>query len=383
MDWREHRTKALAEAKRVVVKIGSAVLTHDLGIDQRAISRLIDQIAALHDRGLSVVLVSSGAVAAGRRAIIACNECKADGGLAASQAVSAIGQSRLMHHYDEGFERFGKITAQILLTKDDFQERSRFLNARNTVTTLLDWRIIPIINENDSVGVAELRFGDNDFLASLVLSLVDADIFVNLTSASGVYDANPLESSDAKCMECIQDIACLDIEGMCSGKTSVGSGGMRSKLLAARRAAQISVPTVIVSGREPWALDRLFGGEELGTYIMPAEQAISQRKYWLAYHAHPAGTIVVDFGARRAVMEKGKSLLPIGIKRVEGNFEAGELVRIQIEGGDIFAVGLSNYAARDLRLVMGKKTVEIEEILGQNHYPEAVHRDNLVVDWVV
>ncbi len=380
-DWREHKLKVLKGAKRILVKVGSAVLTDEHGLNLRVVNRLADQIATLHDRGQDVILVTSGAVAAGRQALLACPPCGKDiYGMPAKQAVAAIGQSRLMHEYDEAFARCGKTTAQILLTRDDFQSRQRFLNARNTLTTLLEWRVIPIINENDSVAVAELAFGDNDALASMVLGLVDADLFVNLTSASGVYDSNPSENPKACRLECIDEIAHLDVDGMCQGKTTVGSGGMYSKLLAAKRAAQLAVPTLIVSGKERYALEKAMAGEDMGTWIMPEAQAIPSRKFWLAYHSKPMGEIWVDEGAARALREKGKSLLPAGISRVEGRFGKGAHVRILDWQGQTIGVGVTNYAAQDLKKIMGRRTGSIEELLGPGLYPEVVHRDNMLLD---
>ncbi|MFW5488973.1 MAG: glutamate 5-kinase [Desulfovibrio sp.] len=380
MDWRERKEKVLHDAKRIVVKVGSAVLTGRQGLDLRVVNRLADQIAKLHDDGLDVVVVSSGAVAAGRKAIIHCQNCMEGEGLPDKQAVAAIGQSRLMHEYDEAFARYGKTTAQVLLTKDDFKKRQRYLNARNTLRTLLSWHVIPVINENDTVAVAELKFGDNDSLASMVLSLVEADLFVNLTSAKGVFDMNPDTNPEARPIEYIEDIAHLDIDAACDGKTNVGSGGMHSKLQAARRVAQLAVPTLIVSGLEPFALEKALSGETSGTWIMPEENAVSARKFWLAYNSEPVGSIWVDQGAARALMEGGKSLLSAGISRVEGKFGKGELVRILDYQGQTVGVGLSNYNADNLRRIMGKKSSDIPEILGPGMYSEAVHRDNLMLD---
>ncbi len=376
-DWQMQRRQVLARAKRVLIKVGSAVLTSVDGLDQRVIVRLADQMAALHDRGLDLVLVSSGAVAAGR-AVIA--KLRLDAHLPEKQAASAIGQSRLMHAYDEAFERFGKVTAQILLTRDDLRSRARFLNARHTFQTLLSWRAIPIVNENDSVAVQELKFGDNDSLASLLLNMVEADLFINLTSARGVFDDNPDENPQARCLECIADILALDPGKLCRGKTGAGSGGMYSKLLAARRAAQLGVPTLIVSGTEKFSLEKVFDGEMLGTWVVPQEKSISRRKFWLAYNQEPDGDVWVDEGAVRALQQGGKSLLPAGIRKVDGNFGAGALVRIMTPEGRSLGVGLSNYKAAELRRVMGCKSSEITAVLGQCMYPEAIHRDNMLLD---
>ncbi len=372
------RREVLANVKRVVIKVGSAVLTGEKGLDLRVVSRLVDQVACLHDQGVEVGLVSSGAVASGRARL---KEQRLDAdGLPARQALSAIGQSRLMREYDEAFRRFGKVTAQILLTRDDFRSRSRFLNALHTVRQLLDWSVIPIINENDTISVQELNFGDNDFLASLVLNLVDAELFINLTTAGGVCSANPLQDPTATVMPVIENIADLDIVGLCAGRTSVGSGGMQSKLMAARRAAQIGAATIIVAGREPHALERVFKGEALGTFIPAEDKTVPARKFWMAYHVEPEGGLALDAGAVKAVADRGKSLLPAGIRRVEGEFEAGALVRLLGPDGETFGVGLSNYDSEELARIIGRQTCDIEGLLGSCPYVEAVHRDNLLLD---
>lgn len=376
MDWKAQRNEAMGRARRVVVKVGSAVLTGPDGLDPAVIDSLAGQLAALHDRGLDVVLVSSGAVSAGRKLL-----GLSPAGLPERQAASAVGQSRLMHAYDEAFARHGKVTAQLLLTRDGLMRRDRFLNALNTFRTLLDWRVIPVVNENDTVAVEELGFSDNDTLASLVLNVVEADLFVNLTSARGVFEQNPAVNPEAGSLEYIEDITSLDVEGLCSGKTADGTGGMYSKLLAARRAAQLGVPTLILSGRDKGGLTRAFEGQDVGTWIAPCTHTISRRKFWLAYNNQPEGVVRVDKGAAAALVHRGKSLLPAGIRAVEGEFGAGALVRITDPGGDVVGVGLSNYGAEDLRLIMGHQSNEIGRLLGRETvYDEAVHRDNLLLD---
>jgi glutamate 5-kinase len=376
-DCLQHRNKVLENARLVLVKVGSAVLTSEKGLDLRVVNRLADQVAALHDRGLKVILVSSGSVTAGKR-LLGWERAELD--LPAKQAAAAIGQSRLMHAYDEAFERYNKVTAQVLLTRDDLRSRRRFLNARNAITTLLHERIIPVINENDTVVVQELKFGDNDSLAALVLNLVEADLFINLTSADGVYEQNPSQEPKAQLMECIQEIGELDLPTLCKGKTTEGSGGMYSKLLAAKRAAQLGVPTLIISGKEKFVLEKAFSGERLGTWVMPEQHRVSRRKFWFAYNLDPCGTLVLDQGAKEALVSRGKSLLPAGIREVIGNFGVGDLVRIQGPGSSQFGVGLTNYSASELREIAGKKSSEIEDILGQTPYEEAVHRDNMFLD---
>ncbi len=375
---KQQKQKVLENAGRVVIKIGSAVLTGDDGLDLRVINRLVDQISLLHDRGVDIILVSSGAVAAGCKVM---SSCKAKSDLVFKQATSAIGQSRLMHAYDEVFSRYKKVTAQILLTREDLNNRERFINARNTMLQLLSWRAIPIINENDTVAVQELKFGDNDALAALVLNLVEADLFINLTSADGVFNDNPLENPCAQRIEFIDDINTAPIEEMCKGKTKQGSGGMYTKLLAARKAAQLGVPTLILSGKDRFCLEKAFEGHNIGTWIRPCAKAISSRKFWFAYNLEPGGEIEIDKGAAKAVFERGKSLLPAGIVEVKGEFGKGTLVRIVEKGSPrIPAVGLSNYNSSELRTIMGKKSWEIEELLGECLYPEAIHRDNLLLD---
>lgn len=377
IDWRQQRRQILEKARRVIVKVGSAVLTTQKGLDLRVVNRLADQIAALHDRGMELVLVTSGAVAAGRYVL---GPDALAGCMVHKQAASAVGQSRLMHSYDEAFERYGKITAQVLLTKDDLRSRERFLNARNTVSRLLDWRVIPIVNENDTVAVQELKFGDNDALAAMVANLVGADVIINLTSAPGVYDDNPLENPAARFLPCIENIADMNLQSMCRGKTGAGTGGMLSKMMAARRAARIGVPTLIVSGQEKFVLERIFNLEELGTWVVPTQKMLSGRKFWLAYHLDPAGTVIVDDGAVRALNTKGRSLLAAGIRGVDGNFGMGALVRIVSLENETVGVGLTNFKATELRKIQGLTSAEIEAVLGPCPHQEVVHRDNLVLD---
>jgi glutamate 5-kinase len=289
-----------------------------------------------------------------------------------------------MHIYDEAFEKYNIITAQVLLTKDDLRNRRRFLNARNTFSTLLSEGVIPIVNENDTVVVEELKFGDNDFLATLILNLVDADLFINLTSAKGVYTSNPDQDPKAKMIPFIKDIRELNLESMCEGKTLSGSGGMYSKLLAAKRAAQLGVPTLIVSGRIPFVLEKVFSGEQHGTWIFPQENVIPRRKFWFAYNLEPEGTVIVDLGAKNALLFQGKSLLPAGVVRVEGNFRANSLVKIVSEDCTQIGVGLCNFTSEELRQIIGKKTKEIAVILNKESCPEeVVHRDNLLIDAIL
>ncbi|QLA17843.1 glutamate 5-kinase [Desulfolutivibrio sulfoxidireducens] len=374
--WREHRRRVMAEARRVVVKVGSAVLAGPAGLDQAVVADLARQVAALAAEGREILMVSSGAVAAGR-GVIASHYTPSS--VPHRQAASAIGQSRLIHAYDQEFALHGKAAAQVLLTRDDLECRERYLNLRNTLRTLFDFGVIPVINENDSVAVQELVYGDNDCLAGLLVGVVGAELLVNLTSAGGVFAKNPDEAPQAAPLACIPDIGSLDIEAMCGQKTLLGTGGMHSKLLAAKRVAQLCAPTLILCGRDPGAMVRAFAGEEIGTWIMPEKKAISRRKYWLAYNLDQKGGIVIDAGAARALREGGKSLLPAGIVDVTGEFGVGAPVRILLADGETVGVGLTNYGASDLKKIMGLRSNRIAQVLGQASYPEAVHRDNMVL----
>ena len=380
MDTRE---KTLASAHTLVVKVGSAVLTTADGLHLSVLYNLVEQLARLARQGRRICLVSSGAVAAGRTALPGRGQTVE--GVSGKQALAAIGQGCLMREYEHAFAAQGLLCAQVLLTRDDLRSRTRFLNARNTFMNLLDWGVVPIVNENDTVAVQELKFGDNDQLASLLLNLVEGDLYINLTSAAGVLAANPETAAPGESipyLECIDDIAELDIEALCGAKTSVGTGGMRSKLMAARRAAQLGVPTLILPGRRPDVLDAVFAGENIGTWVRPAEQAVSRRKYWMAYQSEPQGSILVDEGAARALEQKGGSLLPGGIRAVEGSFEPGARVRVQC-GEHHIGVGLTNYSSEDLERIKGLRRLEVAAILGNAHYPEVIHRDNLLLNAAV
>lgn len=390
--WAQERRRLLSLSRCIVIKVGSAVLTGESGLDSQVLSSLAAQMAALRQGrsacGVSrrIVLVSSGAVAAGRAALAASGIDVQGKDLAVRQAAASVGQSLLMRAWDTAFQPHGMTTAQVLLTRDDLRSRSRFLNARNTFAELLRWGVLPIVNENDTVSVSELKFGDNDCLASLLVNLVGADLFVNLTSARGVCARDPQKEPDAPLLARIDDVARLDLGRLCGAKTSVGSGGMRSKLMAARRAAQLGVPTLILRGRDPDALARAFGLCEdnfaepaSGTWVSPASHAIPRRKFWLAYQSEPAGCISIDAGAAAALMRDGSSLLPGGVREVSGSFQKGALVRVEHEGQPL-GVGLSNYSALDLRKIMGLKRHEVAAILGDAHYPDVIHRDNLLLD---
>ncbi|GFH63195.1 MAG: glutamate 5-kinase [Candidatus Desulfovibrio kirbyi] len=390
--WQQERAHALEHARTVLVKIGSAVLSDSSGLAVNVMQSIARQLATL--RALPkppagarrFVLVSSGAVAAGRAALKTQQIAGQGQTLASGQAAASVGQGLLMREWENAFAAHNMLTAQILLTRDDFRARARARNARNTFTLLLNWGVIPVVNENDTVSVNELKFGDNDCLASLLLELIGADLFVNLTSAAGVFAADPRKMPDAPIIEHIEDVTALNLTKVCGSKTAAGSGGMYSKLLAARRAAQIGVPTLILSGRVPDVLTRAFAltSEEtgLGTWVCASRASIPRRKFRLAYQNEPVGSVDVDTGAMQALVHKGSSLLPGGVRQVSGSFHQGALVRITHEGKNL-GVGISNYSAADLQKIMGLKRPQVADVLCVSCYPEVIHRDYLLLDAAV
>lgn len=384
MDWNEEKRRVLDTARCVVFKVGSAVLADRNGMRRDVFCTLARQMAAIATRPdggrRRIVLITSGAVAAGRCVLRERGATVETSGLSARQAAAAIGQSRLVMLWEEAFSDQRLPIAQVLLTCEDFRSRERLLNMSNTLSELMDWGVVPVINENDTVSTAELKFGDNDTLASLLVNLVGADVFVSVTSAPGVFDTNPTTCPDARVMPCIEDVFALNVGQLCGGKTSVGSGGMYSKLLAARRVAQRGVPTYILPGREPDIISRAFEHQgDPGTWVCPRRESIPSRKFWMAYRTTPAGSVEIDAGAAEALLHRGKSLLPGGVTRVEGTFQKGSLIRV-IHDGASLGVGLSNYSSAELAKIRGLKRIEVAAILGDAHYPVVIHRDNLLLD---
>lgn len=381
----------MAVAKILVIKVGSAVLTDASGLDIKILESLARQIASLagvrigddlrltRDVSRKIVLVSSGAVAAGKRALAGQDITRFTVYERARHGIAAVGQSLLMHAWNEAFSRWGILAGQVLLTREDLRSRPRFQTVAATFAEMLNWGVIPIVNENDTVTAGGEKFGDNDFLASLLVNLVESDLFVNLTSAPGVFDSDPGINSKAAVLDRIENIASLDLEAMCGAKTESGSGGMRSKLLAARRIARIGVPTLILPGREPDVLLKALAGKASGTCVLAAEKSISRRKFWLAYQSEPTGVIEIDDGAARALLSEGGSLLPGGITHVAGEFEKGSLLRVKYRDKNL-GVGFSNYSSADLGRIAGLKRHEVAAILGVARYPDAIHRDNLLLD---
>ena len=366
-----------AEARRLVVKVGSSLVTNEgQGLDHAALARWAEQIAELKRRKKEVVLVSSGAVAEGMQRL---GWKRRPNALHELQAAAAVGQMGLVEAYESCFRKHDLHTAQILLTHDDLADRKRYLNARSTLRTLLDLGVIPVINENDTVATDEIRFGDNDTLAALVTNLIEADALVILTDQPGLYTKDPRRHADA---ELVREARAGDasLEKMAGGVGShIGSGGMLTKVLAARRAARSGAATIIASGREANVLVRLASGEAIGTQLNAETLTLAARKQWMADHLQVRGKLKLDDGAVRALKTDGKSLLPIGVFEAAGEFERGEVVSCLDPLGHEIARGLVNYSSIETRKILKSPSHEIEARLGYIDEPELIHRDNLVL----
>jgi glutamate 5-kinase len=359
----------------VVVKIGTSSITDERGeIDRRAIEKLATEVTAVRGQGHRVVVVTSGAIAAGLPALGLTGARPVD--VATLQAVSAVGQSRLMAAYDAALAGHGLVTGQVLLAPLDFMYRSQYLHARDTLVRLLDLGVVPVINENDAVADDEIRYGDNDHLAALVAHLIYADLLVLLTDTSGLFNADPRLDADASLIEEIVEFD-HEIERMAGGRgTARGSGGMASKLQAAKMASWSGIRTVIAAAERPAVLPAAVAGEPgVGTVVRPKDRRLAARKLWIAFAKPYEGVLHVDDGARRALVERGTSLLPVGVTAVSGDFDAGDAVEIADDAGSVFAKGLVRVSAGDLRTTAGRRTGDLPE--GTPH--EVVHRDDLVV----
>ena len=367
----------VARARRLVIKLGSTLVTNDgRGIDHAAVGRWAEEIAALKRSGREVVLVSSGAIVEGMQRL---GWTKRPAAIHALQAAAAVGQMGLVQAYEAAFSRFGLHTAQILLTHEDLADRRRYLNARSTLLTLLTLGVIPVINENDTVTTDEIRLGDNDTLGALVTNLIEADALVLLTDQDGLHSADPRKEPTATLVRQARagDPA---LEAMAGGAGSaLGRGGMLTKVLAAKRAARSGASTVIANGREERVLGRLAAGEVIGTELVAETSTLAARKQWLADHVRLAGRLSLDAGAVRALARDGKSLLPIGVVACEGQFERGEVVACCDPDGREIARGLANYSAAETQRILRKPSSEIEAMLGYVDEPELIHRDNLVL----
>lgn len=367
----------VAAARRLVVKVGSSLVTDEgRGLDHAAVARWATQIAELKRAGREIILVSSGAIAEGIRRL---GWTRRPSSMHELQAAAAVGQMGLVQAYESAFAKFGLHTAQILLTHEDLADRRRYLNARSTLMTLLGLDVIPIINENDTVTTDEIRFGDNDTLGALVANLVEADVLVLLTDQQGLHSADPRRDPTATLVRSAR-AGDPQLEVMAGGAGSpLGRGGMLSKVLAAKRAARSGASTVIADGRGDDVLVRLGRGEAIGTSLIAPDQSLRARKQWLADHVQLAGRLTLDAGAARALTRDGKSLLPIGVVRVDGVFERGEIVGCFDADGREIARGLVNYSAQEAARIVRKPSTEIEAILGYVDEPELIHRDNMVI----
>ena len=371
------KRKYITKSKRCVIKIGSALLTNDgAGLNAAGIATWVKQIAALKNKGIEVVLVSSGAVAEGMSRLGLKKRPKSIHEL---QAAAAVGQMGLVQSYESEFSKYNLRTAQVLLTHDDLSNRQRYLNARNTVRSLLNLNVIPVINENDTVVTDEIRFGDNDTLAALVANLIEADTLLILTDQNGLFDRNPREHDDAKL---IAEASANDnsLAAMAEGGAGTfGRGGMATKVSAAKLASRSGTSTLIAAGNENNVIERVFSGEALGTLLYAEKTPVAARKQWLAGHLQIHGQLVLDDGAVKKLCESGSSLLAVGVQNAKGDFNRGEIVSCVTNEGKEVARGLVNYNIDDVLKIKGKPSKDIESILGYIDDEELIHRDNLVL----
>ena len=372
-----YRQTLFDQARRIVIKVGSAVVTDSCGLNTEVIGNLARQISFLCSTGREVILVSSGAVAAGRQRLGISPKNRSP--LRVKQALASIGQGLLMQAYEQAFADYDQQVAQVLLTHNDLSNRHRYLNIRNTILTLFEFGAVPIINENDTVSVEELRFSDNDTLGALITNMIGADMFIILTDVDYLSTANPVDDVTAEPVYTVQTID-RNVEAMAGNTSSLlGTGGMLTKIKAAKMVASCGGSSFIAPGRNPNVLQELFSGEQVGTFFLPSPEKLCGRKHWIAHVLRPKGSLVLDKGACRALVDGGKSLLPSGILDVRGEFGVGAPIHCLNEQGEVLAAGLSNYASPDLEKIKGCNSAKIEDILGYKDSDEAIHRDNLVL----
>ena len=370
------REEILKNIQKIVVKVGTSTLTKEDGnLNIEKIKKIVSELSNLSDKGYDVVLVTSGAVGAGMGRL---NMTERPKTLSEKQALASVGQVALTHLYQMLFQEYGKIIGQLLLTKGDFSDRRRYLNARNVCNTLLKNKIVPIINENDAVVANEIKVGDNDTLSALVSGLIDADLLIILSDVQGLYNKNPQKYEDANLIEIVGKID-EDIRKTAGGEGSkFGTGGMITKIIAAEMATKIGTNMVIASGEDPRNITRIVEKENIGTLFTKKYKKISSKKYWLAYGTNKKGVLIIDEGAEKALF-KGKSLLPVGIKEIEGDFEKGTVVKIMNLKNETVATGISNYSSDEIGLIKGHKSENIEKILGHKYDDVVVHIDNMVI----
>ena len=366
----------LDKAHRVVIKIGSGVLTLNHGLNTEIIEIITRHVCTLWKKNTQVILISSGAIASGVKKIGF--DSRPDG-IPARQAAAAVGQAGLMLAYDKAFSRYDRKVAQILLTRDDLSHRRRYLNARNTINTLLEWGIVPIINENDTVVIEEIKLGDNDNLAAMITLLMDADILINLTDIDGLYDKDPRKHSDARLISRVTAITHAMEEAACGIPGNLGTGGMLSKLKAAKKLSRAGIPMIIAGGKHEETLPDLFAGKSRGTYFIPGTRRLNSKKCWIAFNLNPVGSITIDNGAVTAIRDRGKSILPIGVTHVSGEFKMGAPIEVKSQDGLTVARGLVNYSSGDIRTIMGLNSHKIKDVLGSHPFADVIHRNNLAV----
>lgn len=368
----------LNDCRRIVIKIGTSTLTHSNGqLNLRRIEYLVREIADLHNQDLEVVVVSSGAIGVGANRMGYRQVPKT---MPEKQALAAIGQGALLHLYEKLFAEYSKTVAQVLITRGDFDERIRYLNATNALLALLNMKVIPIVNENDTVVVEEIKFGDNDTLSAVVAGVVDADLLIILSDVDGFYDHDPRKDKQARLLREVNEIT-ADMEDNSRNRgSSFSSGGMYTKLRAARMVMAAGIPMVIANSDEKDVIRRIVACEEVGTLFIPREEKMHARKKWIAFGSLAQGELVVDEGACLALLNKGKSLLPSGVVSVSGDFERGTIVRVNNPDGQEIARGVVNYSAEEISCIAGKQSREIEKILGEKDYDEVIHRNNLWIE---
>ena len=374
------RRKNLKACRRVVIKIGTSTLTYSNGqLNLQRIERLVRELADLHNRGMEVLLVSSGAIGVGATRM---GYKKIPRTMPEKQALAAIGQGALVQLYEKLFSEYNKTVAQVLLTRGDLDERLRYLNATNALLAILDLGVIPIINENDTVVVEEIKFGDNDTLSALVASIVDADLLIILSDVDGLYDSDPRVNKEACLQVEVDEITPVMEENSKNRGSSFSSGGMLTKLKAARICMAAGIPMVIANSDSENIIRRIMDGKEIGTLFIPREEKMQARKKWIAFGTLPQGQVLVDAGAEVALLQKGKSLLPSGVITVEGDFDRGTVVAVaNADDKREIARGMVNYSSDEIRLIAGKKSSEIEKILQGKDYDEVIHRNNLWVEY--
>jgi glutamate 5-kinase len=362
--------------KRIVIKVGTNLLTDAKGIKKSFLKSLVSQASVLHAKGKEIIIVSSGAIGSGVRKLGMDRKPTA---LSEKQAVAAVGQIVLMQAYESAFSDKDINVAQVLLEHDDIKNKTKNINARNTIHQLLEWKVIPVINENDTIATDEIKFGDNDTLAGIVGNLVDADLVIILTSVDGIYDKNPDLYSGAKIISEIENVAAAIKSIDTTGTTSMGTGGMVTKLETARKLNQVGIPLVIANGNRTGAVERIVSGKKEGTIIKTKSVKLDSKKRYILMSLKEKGRIKVDNGAKAALIDSGKSLLAVGVVSVSGEFAFGDAVEILDLNNDKVGKGIVNYSSKDLQGIKGKKNADIEQIAGESYYEEVIHRDNLFI----